>query len=768
MRPLARSLLTIFSLCALLCAQDETTLAVRETELTKAAVAGMHDLADKYAAQKQHARALRLRRTIWMDYAEDDKRAREKTGFVQVGRSWRIDEAALVLDRDLKAKKSKLRKVEREQQQLEKALLEEHRKLAEGWTALGKPERAATHWRRILSMAPGDRKASEALAIREFEGFTGTADELRMLRRGRAIFLACDWLNRTEFPVVEMQDARLPLLEAAGLEHGGVRSEHFEVWGTLPAETLTALAQDCERSLLLSRTWFGVSPGYVFEPKRIRNLVFVQNKGEYAATMEVCRGAFSDDRFRFLRDEVDMCFLEHGGQSLRVYKADMGMAVNRDNAARGVMQDAIGPKTDGLWEGVGHAACGFLFNQTLCFLQEQLKERTSAGHTQRRLAPDLDTWMKIATESAWSKSDTRSSELVLIQAAKFTNEQRVKSWAICHYLAHWRPELLLELDASKNSGVRDALAVEAEFLRRTKYPLPKIDAEWRAFWGRGAELRAAMRRDPLPNKKSKARKAVERSRALIDALNQTRAAAHIGPIGYYLDTTPDFLAVRRYEKALAKAEKEQAKRDKKAKAGRKVEPVELPKPPAAIGTTLFWSRAKDAGAALTEWMRQPAMRDRLLAPGRDLVAVPSDAGGFVLGLALPAERTTKGPPIYWPRTGQRGVAGTVSVAELDAVAKAAVVAAGVAEDAQVGMPLSMHFAREIGASYRKSITCQAFKGNVPIDGVVIDYSDQAPGCFAFVPLAPLPRGQGIEVRWNVPTTLLGSNEGNGSVTFRVE
>ncbi|MFN3241016.1 MAG: hypothetical protein ACE37K_05815 [Planctomycetota bacterium] len=768
MRPLARTLLTIFSLCGLLAAQDATTLAVRETELTKTAVAGMHDLADKFAEQKQHARALQLRRTIWMDYDEDDKRAREKTGFVQVGRLWRIDEAALVLDRDLKAKKSKLRRVEREQQKLEKALLEEHRKLADGWTRLGEPDRAAKHWRRILSMSPGDQTASEALAIREFEGFTGTADELRMLRRGRALFLACDWLNRTAFPVEQMPDGRLPLLEAAGLTHSGVRSEHFEVWGTLPVATLTELALDCERSLLLSRTWFGVSPGHVFEPKRIRNLVFVQNQGEYAATMEVCRGAFQEDRFRFLRDEVDMCFLEHGGQSLRVYKGELGMAVNRDNAARGVMQDAIGPKTDGLWEGVGHAACGFLFNQTLCFLQEQLKERTSAGHTQRRLAPDLDTWMKIATESAWSKSDTRSSELVLIQAAKFTNEQRVKAWAICHYLAHWRPELLLELDASKNSGVRDAMAVEAEFLRRTQYPLPKIDAEWRTFWGRGAELRAAMKRDPLPNQKSKARKAVERSRSLVDALNQARADAEVGPIGYYLDTTPDFLAVRRYEKALAKAEKEQKKRDKQAKAGRKVEPVEFPTPPAAIGTTVLWSRAADAEAALAEWLRNPAMRDRLIAPGRDLVAVPSDDGGFLLGLALPAERTRTGPPIHWPRAGQRGVPAGVAFGELDERARAALAAAGVEADQQVGMPLTMHFAREIGASYRQSITCQAFEKNAPLRGVVVDYSDQAPGCFAFVPLSPLPKDQPIEVRWNVPTTLLGTDEGVGGVTFRIQ
>ena len=767
MRPLVFALLLATSLSAPLAAQDEATLQAREGELAEVAVAGLHQLADAWQQQKQHARALATRRTIWMDYAEDDLRAREKTGFVKIGRLWRIDEDALVLDRDLKASRSKLRKVERQQQKLEAQLLKEHRAIAAGWQQVGQPERAVRHWRRVLAMASGDEAAMQALAIREFEGFTGTADELHMLRRGRAIHLACDWLNRTEFPVRGLEDGRLPLLEAAGIEHVGVASEHFQVWGSLPVETLTTLARDCERALLLCRTWFGVSTGEVFEPARVRDLVFVGDQGEYAATMEVCRGAFSEDRFAFLRDQVDMCFLEHGGASLRVYKGELGLSVCRDNAVRGVVQDAVGPKSDGLWEGVGHAACGFLFGQSLCFLEEQLVERTSAGHTRRRLSPDLETWMKIATESAWSKSDTRSSELVLIQAARFTNEQRVKAWAICHYLAHWRPELLLELDASKGS-LRSAPDVEAEFLRRTECELPKIDADWRAFWGRGAALRAAMRRDPLPNKKSKARAAAERSRALVDAVNQARADAHVGPLGYYVETTPDFLAVRRYDKALAKAEKEQKTREKKAKSGRKVEPVVFPALPSAVGESVLWSRQSEPAAAVAEWLLQPPLRDVLLAPGRDLLAVPSDVGGFLVGVSLPAQPTRSGPPLRWPRAAQTGVPGGVSVEALDARARAAVVAAGVAATARVGVPLTAHFARDVEERFRGSIRCEVIAENAPVRGVLVDYSDDAPGCFAFVPLAPLPSDVVVEVRWRAPPTVIGSDDGIGSLAFRVQ
>lgn len=771
MRPLAYSFLFAVALTAQVLAQDAAALIAREAELSKSAVAAMHAAADALQAQKQHLGALELRREIWMEYAPEDKRAREKTGFVQVGRSWRIDPDALVLDRNLKGKKSKIRRIDRDLKKLHKKLLDEHRALAASWTKAKDPVRAAKHWQRVLRFVPGDETAAQALAIREFEGFAGTEMELRMLRRGRAIHLACDWLNRHEFAVEELKDERLPLLEAAGLEHSGVQSEFYRVWGTLPVDELVVLAQDCERSLLLAHTMFGVSTGELFEPRRHRNFVFVNDQGEYAELVEICKGQFSPERLRFLRDDVDMCFLDHGGERLRVHKGGMGLPVARDHSVRGVMQDATGVVTEGLLEGVGHAACGFLFGQTLCFMEEQLTEQTSASFTKRRLAPDLDMWMKIAQESAWSKSDTRTSELALLKAARFTNEQRVKAWAICHYFGHWHPEMILELDACKTDLIRTPPDIEKEFLRRTGYPLPKIDSEWRAFWGRGAELRTAMTRDPLPNKKAKNRKAVERSRSVVDAVNVARAAARVGPLGYYLDASPDFVSVRRYEKALKRAEKEQAKLNKKARKGRKPEQVEMPVPPAAIGKTVLWSRKDKPELAVDEWLQNPVSRDMLLAPGRDLLAVPSDLGGFMVGTAFPAERPKRGEPMTWPRAGQTDVVGQIRVADLEPRLQKAVLAAGIAADAVVGMPVSLHFAREIDAGSMAQISCRLFERNRPLDGVVVPYIGDGgavvPGMVACVPLAPLGQGKQIEVRWDVPQALLGKDQQMSIVPFVV-
>jgi hypothetical protein len=738
----------------------------------------MHEVADAFQAEKQHLRALEIRREVWMDYDAADKRAREKTGFVQVGDSWRIDAEALVLDRNLKAKKSKVSKVERKFAKMQKRLLAEHRVLAAAWTKAGAKDKAAPHWRRVLRFVPGDKGAAQALAIREFEGFRGTERDLAMLRRGRSIHLACDWLNRHEFAVTDLEEQQLPLLEAAGLEHSGVQTEFFKVWGTLPVADLETIARDCERALMLAHAIFRVSTGEVFVPGRLRNLVFVKGQDEYAAMIDVCADQFSADRLAFLRDAVDMCFLGHSGESLRAHKSEMGMPVSRDQAVRGVMQDAAGADADGLWEGLGHAACGFLFGQTLSFMEEQLTDITAASHVRRRLAPDLQTWMQIARESAWSKSDTRTSELVLIKASRFTNEQRVKAWAICHYLSHWHPEYLLELDRSKTDVIRTPPDVEREFLRRTGYELPRIDSEWRTFWARGEELRAAMTRDPLPDKKAKNRKAVERSRSLMDAINDGRVASRIGPVGYYIDKSPDFLAVRRYEKALRRAEKEDAKRKKKAK-GRKYEPVQFPKLPAAIGKTVLWSREKDPADAVLAWLQNPRYRDSLLAPGRDLFGVPDDLGGFLVGIAYPAQATERGEPLLWPRQRQVGVAGQVPCSALDHRARRALGAAGVAEDAVVGVPVSLHFGRVVAADLLSQIKCSVFLRNVPKEGVLVSYGEPVmgedgavamepvDGLIAYIPIEPLPSGQVCEVRWELPSALLATANQLGIRSFTV-
>ena len=130
--------------------------------------------------------------------------------------------------------------------------------------------------------------------------------------------------------------------------------------------------------------------------------------------------------------------------------------------------------------------------------------------------------------------------------------------------------------------------------------------------------------------------------------------------------------------------------------------------------------------------------------------------------------TRRGPPLHWPRDRQTEVPRAVDVAALDSRARAALAAAGVSADAQVGAPITVHFAREVDEGFRPSLSCRVLNSaGAAIPGVLVDYSDRAPGCFAYLPTAPLAAGEWLEVRWQVPTTLLGADEGVGSVTYRV-
>ncbi|MBL9079372.1 MAG: hypothetical protein JNL08_17860 [Planctomycetes bacterium] len=763
-RRLARWLGTVALGCAVVVAQDAAPLLAREQQLKQRAVAGLNEAADAMAAQQQHRRALELRREVLIEYDTDDPVARERCGFVAAAGGWQRDERKLVLDRDLSGDKRAVKKVEQKLDALGRDLLKEHRALAEAFAKLPDPDRAAHHWRRVLRWSPDDRTALAALAQSTFEGFRGDARQMALLRRARTIRGAVDWLLRTPFQVDVVAGATHPLLTAAGLQHTGVRSRHFQVFGTLPSAQMAEIAQFAERALWLTHTLFGTSDGDVFRPIKHRDFLFVATSEAYNAVLDHCKTQFDADRLAFLKSEmIDQAFVEDRGVLWRLYRATKGRDIDLDQTVRAVVQDASGIDTDGLYEGIGHAACGFLFGRTMTFLLEQKKERTSASAAESLLSPDFATWRQIAEQSAWSRTDSRTSELVLLSAARFSNEQRVKAWAIGDYLLHWRPEWLRELDRCRGNAVRTPPEVEAEFQRRTAYELPRIDSEWRDFWVRERELRDAMAKDPIAGDKGPD-PARQRARSLVDAVNAERVAAGRGPVGFYTADNGETRAVRSWSAELAKAE---ARRKKKPS-----EDVPLPVPPAALGTTVAWSRAKEATAAVAAWLAVPSLRDALLHPGRGLCGAAL-GDEWLLDLGELAQPTRTGLPTVWPAADQTGVPGDVAVSGLDARAQSAVVAAGRAVTDRVGMPLTLHFAREVPRATLAAVRCRVFDGNLPIDGALAVYAaddtahERCDGLVAFVPLQPLPSGHRLEVRWELPAELLPPETGFPAALFTV-
>ncbi len=732
-----------------LLAQDATAALKREDELRAFAVEALHELADGYAAAKQHGTALALRKEILLEYREDDEKARAACGFTLVGSRWQPDPYKLVLEKNLEAKKSALRKLDRELDRFRRDQIKRHRDVAKSWAKAGETVKSTAHWRRVLALSPDDKSATKELALDEFQGFQGTADELHRLRRGIAIRGAVEYLHRHEFTVERMDGGKHPLLERAGVPHTGYRTENYRIWGALPGTQLQEVAAHCERALALCRTLFGVTTGEPFFPRGYRTLILVTDEKVYHKVLDQCADQFTPERLQFLKEHVDLAFLKHDGGQVRFIKTNGSNDEAFDQSVRSAVQDAVGLVTDGLWEGLGHAACGMLFGKTITFLLEQQDQRTVASWAQQLLVPDIDAWKKIAEQSAWSKSDTRTSELVLISAARFTTEQRVKAWAICDYLFHWRPELLWELDQSQNDVAKTPPQVEAEFQQRTGLELPKIDHDWRQFWARQGDLRAAMKRDPLGPEKDRKRKAREAAREVVDAVNAARIAAARGPVGFYFSEHEDAEGALDWVAAYEKAERDRERKPK--------DDIPLPDAPASVGDTVLVARDVEPAAAVQQWLAIPAARDALLHAGRGLLGSNRDKNAVVLDLTSPVDHTTRGGPLCWPRAGQGPVPGSARVRDLGPRVAAALAAKGKGPTDVVAMPWTLHFHRELSADQIAAIDVRVYVDGERQDGVLLNCQDEvgrrADGCIAFVGLEPVPGGKDVDIEWDLPAEL---------------
>jgi tetratricopeptide (TPR) repeat protein len=761
-RPLL--LLAVLSGLAALPAQDAASITVQEQKLDARAVSGLHAIANAYQTQKQHGKALALRRELLTEYSAGDEEALDKSGFSKVGDQWRADPQKLVIEKDLPGNARELKKVDRDWAALQKELLTEHRALAEAWTKVGDASHAMRHWRRVMRFAPNDKRALEMLALQRFEGFGGTDEELGILRRDRSIRGAVDWLLRKQF-VIKKLEGKQPLFEKAGIAHQGFRSEHFAVWGTLPEAQLQLVAQHAERALLFCHTLLGTYEGMAFAPARLRDILLVADDGSYTRILDQCANQFDPERLAFLKKDVDLAYLDVDGKSVRFYKTNGGEPEALDQSVRGVVQDAVGVLSDGLWEGVGHASCGWFFGRTLTYMLEQQTSKTVASGSQQMLVPDMATWSKIAEQSAWAKSDTRTSQLVLISAARFTVEQRVKAWAMVDYLMHWRPDLLRELDLSQTKDIHSPPDVENEFQRRTSQSLPAIDEQWRQFWGKSDELHKAMASDPLGDPKGKDRAMREQSRAIVDAVNEARVAAMRGPVGFHFSEDVGTLAALHYADEVVSVERANAKKPKV--------PVPMPELPTTIGKTTLWERGNKPAEAVARWLCRPAWRDALMHPGRGLLGAQQGKNAFALDLSDPAVPTRQGLPLCWPRHHQVDVSGRALVADLGPRAIEALGKAGKQPTDTVGMPLSVHFARAMQPLDLGMIVPTVYRGNQRVAGVLVKYQGEGPeddvadGCLAFVPLEPLESGSEIEVTWTVPPMLLKKQETFPAVRFLV-
>jgi len=723
----------LFALVAPLAAQqDAASLASQvEKDVTTALLAR----ADALSQNAQHGRATEIRRLVLQEWSPGDERALPPLGFVKVGETWKRDANKAVIEVDQKGDSKTQKKIDQEWAKTEKDLVKQLEAVAKSLAAAGDADRAVRFHKRVLWFRPNDKNALAAIAGASFEGFTGTPMELAMLRRGRSLKQAVEFLLAWEPPMEPIAEPE-PVMQAAGVPCIGVATPHFRIHGAVAPERLRLAAASAERALLLARLMFANQGGERFEPKKRYDILWTSDRAAYKKVLDACRSQFTPDRLRFLQEDCDYAFVQSGDKHLRLYTVANGTGDDfvQDVTARGVAQDAAGIDIEGLYEGIGHATVAILFDRTLSFFLEQPQGNTVTSWKPKPLLPDMETWRVIAAESAWAKNDTPTARLVLVQGSKLTNEERVKAWSMCDYLVRTSPTTLFDLAAVKTPDVREPDAVAAAFAKKTGKPVAALDEAWRAHWGTGHALRKAMLQPPQGKKET-----VADSRALAHAIWRARAAADCAPGGFVVAESPATQSVHDHYTAVEKHEL-QLKQMKASPKGANATPPAPPVPPAAIGTAVAVHEGLDADAAVRAWMGDPALRDYLLDPGRAMFAVAKGKRASILETFETVAPLQKGPPMCWPRDGQRAVPSAQGAG---------------------GTPITLHFFRDVEDAQLQRIACIVRVGGQQVPGTLQVLQGPsgrgARGCVAFVPSAPLPAGEG-EVEWSVPVPLLGGKD----------
>ncbi|MCA8951968.1 MAG: CAP domain-containing protein, partial [Planctomycetes bacterium] len=577
---------------------------------------GRQELGD-YAKQCVEKGFPQLARDAWFEivgeYAPDDAGVRRSLGLYRHGSLWKVDPkfvAPLRDELDTGAAKALARRFEA----VARKLGQVHRATAELLAGNTKAARAEYHFQRALRFLPADGRVAEASGLQQFEGVVGTATDLEILRRSRLMERALAELVQQRFEVERTADKH-PLLDRGGMPYTCCRSEHFTIYGDWPPEVLEQAANWAERALAFCEVAFAdqIAPGA--RSRNGRQFAFFKER---------------DTWLRLIERNVDVVghghavFLAEQASSGEVGELHSGGFVNVDTVydlcVRWVTRDYAGFEADAIEAGIGHAVVGMFFGRNRVFaVGQDDEEHTVAARTKAKLLlPDLSTWIQLAIELAWSRTDTPANELPLLEASRFPTAGRIKAWSFCDYLLRREPRLLALLDRTAQTAGTPP-AVEAEFAALAGRSLGELDLGWRRFWTEDSAIRRTVFGGSTPLEA-----ASREAPKWLDEFNRVRAELNGPPVGWSAELSADcrshvgYLLANRDQRGPAAEHTERAGRPGYSNAGRTF-----------AATAVVWT-GKDPRKAMQSWLELPGYRDAILNSNVDVVGLYVERGVAVL------------------------------------------------------------------------------------------------------------------------------------------
>lgn len=695
----------------------------------------------------------KVAKRIWLEllseYDPDHEAARDALGYERVGDSW-SKRSGFSYPKDDNPDPKKAASLSKEWSRTAAKLALEHKKLAREYDKAGRADLARKHFEKVLHFTPEDEEAQAALHHKAVAGLTGTDLEQTLYDRSKKIEKIVAEEARQDYPVERLPDSdKNGFLEKAQVPYISVQSEHFTVRGDYEEELLMEAARYGERAVRVMQVAVEGYPGFNLDPKTwIREWAFFQDADTYAQVLNANVDIVGEDRLQYLVEQTRGTNLVTRGAALELSAPNNEQGVF-DGAVRNVAQTMSAFRSAGLREGIGHTIVGMVFNNNRAFIVDREKQlRTTTGEEDLdKYSPNMDTWKDLALESAWKLTEgVSAAQLPLIDAAKFTDEARIKSWSFCDYVMRRDPSLLLDLDRLSDQGHQ--IEVEKKFTsEHDGLSVAQLEKEWKDFWTEASPVLKAIRNNTEPL--SAVSKDVKK---WLKAFNDARKARNSTEVTWSADYSG---RCREHAEYLLLHE------EQRGPAAEQNEEIDL-EGGSHLGDMFAEMALVDTGASgkpkkvFERWLDHPGYRDALLNYRLRTIGLYVQDGVLVMdairGLGRPPEG--KGGLEMFPDNTAGAVPTSVKVADLGPELAALLEREGHGGLEVVGYPISLHqFGNGGLVGNRDSYKCIVKVGDKPIEGILhmadggTNRHTSAPGMIVFYPLEPLRKGMDIEVTW---------------------
>jgi len=709
----------------------------------------------KYAEGAMKSGFPRVAKRMWLmllsEYEPDHAEARKALGYQRVGNSWAVV-PGFVYPKDDAPDPKKADQLKKEWEKVSETLAGEHLKIAEEYAKAGRTDMALRHYQKVIFFQPEDEKAKAALDHKPVAGLTGTDLEQVLYERSKLIEKVVAEEARKDYPVELVDDSnKHPLLEAARVTYKTVKSEHFTVRGDFDTELLMDAARFGERAIRVMQQITEGYEGFNKDPRRwVREWAFFQDGDTYKQIVSANAEFIGDpERLKFILEQTRDTQLGNTLQNAISLSAPNNEKGVNDGAVRNVAQNFSGFGTPGLREGIGHAVVGMMFNNNLQFIvdrEEQLRS-TTGEEDMDKYSPNMDTWKDLALESAWKLTgQIPAARLPLIDAAKFTDDARIKAWSFCDYVMRRDPTMLLTLDSLADQ--REPIAVDKKFTELEEgVSIAQLEKEWKDFWTEATPVLKAIRNNTEPLA------AVSKDvKKWLAAFNEVRKTYRQTEVTWSSDFSGrcrehvEYLKLNLEERGAGPEHTQKLELQGGSHLGAMFAEM-------AVVETRATEKPKDM---FKRWLAWPGYRDAILNNRLRMIGLYNEEDLLVLDVIrgvgpLPEG---KGSHIVFPSGVAESMPTSVQVADLGPEVAALLERAGHAGKTELGFPISIHQFGTGGLSgNRDSYKCTVTIQGKEVPGIVhiadggTNRRSSAPGMVVFYALEPLRRGMEVEAVW---------------------